>query len=110
VGSGPMPTELKDATGELIRERGREYGVSTGRARRCGWFDAVAARYAVRINGIDRLALTLLDVLDVFDEIPIAVGYKVKGGEVLREFPADTALLEGATPELVIAKGWKSEL
>src|SRR5207244_2209094 len=110
VGSGPFPSELNDETGATIRERGKEYGVSTGRARRCGWFDAVAARYAVRINGIELIAVTLLDVLDAFDEIPIAVGYRLKGGQVIREFPADTASLEGATAEYVVAKGWKSEL
>ena len=110
VGGGPMPTELDDATGELLRERGREYGVSTGRPRRCGWFDAVAGRYAVRVNGVDMLAVTLLDVLDEFDEIKVGVGYRTPGGEVLRHLPADTALLASATVEYETLPGWRTPL
>jgi adenylosuccinate synthase len=79
VGSGPLPTELFDAMGERLRETGQEYGASTGRPRRCGWFDAVAVRYAARINGLDALAITKLDVLDGLDEIPICTGYRVGG-------------------------------
>lgn len=76
VGSGPLPTELHDATGRTIRERGREYGTTTGRPRRTGWFDAVAARFVARLNGISDIALTLLDVLDAFDEIKVCVAYE----------------------------------
>ncbi len=79
VGSGPFPTELFDATGHELRERGREYGTTTGRARRVGWFDAVAARRVVRLNGVTEIALTLLDVLDAFDPIQIGVGYELDG-------------------------------
>src|SRR6187551_2428123 len=76
VGEGPLPTELLDKTGERLRETGQEYGASTGRPRRCGWFDAVAVRYAVRINGIDALAITKLDVLDGFETIQVCTGYR----------------------------------
>ena len=77
VGSGPFPTELFDETGNQIRERGNEYGTTTGRARRVGWFDAVAARRVTRLNGVTDIALTLLDMLDDFDPIQIAVGYEL---------------------------------
>ena len=86
VGEGPFPTELKDAVGDLIRERGREYGTTTGRPRRCGWFDAVMIRCAVRINGLTGLAVTLLDVLDAFESIKVCVGYDYRG-QRLDSFP-----------------------
>ena len=79
VGSGPFPTELTDATGRLLGERGREFGTVTGRARRCGWFDAVLVRQAVKVNGIDGIALTKLDVLDGFPEIKVCIGYRLDG-------------------------------
>ena len=79
VGAGPLPTELEDATGQLIRDRGHEYGTTTGRPRRTGWFDAVAARYVARLNGISDIALTLLDVFDVFETIKVCVGYEIDG-------------------------------
>jgi len=82
VGSGPFPTELFDETGHQLRERGREYGTTTGRARRVGWFDAVAARRVVRLNGVTEIALTLLDVLDGFDPIQVGVGYTLDGKEI----------------------------
>ena len=75
VGGGPFPTELYDETGQLIRERGREYGTTTGRPRRTGWFDAVAARHVVRLNGVTEITMTLLDVLDVLEEIQVCTNY-----------------------------------
>ena len=105
VGGGPMPAELLDATGELIRTRGREWGVNTGRPRRTGWFDAVAGRQTSRLSGITEIALTLVDVLDVFAEIGICTGYRV-GDATLRHVPALLDDLEGATPRLEFATGW----
>ena len=88
VGEGPLPTELFGEMGERLRESGQEYGASTGRPRRCGWYDAVAVRYAVRVNGIDAIALTKLDVLDGLESIDICTGYSI-GGRTVTEFPAD---------------------
>jgi adenylosuccinate synthase len=105
VGSGPLPTELFDAMGERLRETGQEYGASTGRPRRCGWFDAVAVRYAVRINGLDALALTKLDVLDGLESLDICTGYRY-GDQVLTEMPGDTALLAACTPVYETLPGW----
>ena len=75
VGNGPYPTELLDATGERLRSKGQEYGATTGRPRRCGWFDAVAARYSAMVNGLEKIAITKLDVLNDFDEIKVCIGY-----------------------------------
>ncbi len=108
VGGGPMPAELLDETGELIRQRGREWGVNTGRPRRTGWFDAVAARQTSRLNGVTEIALTLVDVLDVFDEIGICTGYQV-GDRIVNHVPALLDSLEGATPNLDFVPGWKSD-
>jgi adenylosuccinate synthase len=108
VGAGPFPSELLDQTGERIRKRGNEYGTTTGRPRRCGWLDLVGARYARRINGVSAIALTKLDVLDSFDEIPLCVGYRV-GGKVLREMPSDLDLLSRVEPELEVVPGWRRE-
>jgi adenylosuccinate synthase len=108
VGEGPFVTELKDATGELIRERGREYGTTTGRPRRCGWFDAVAARYSVRLNGLDAAAVMLLDVLDAFEEVKVCVAYEFKGHR-LTEFPAAPWILDEARPVYETLPGWRSE-
>jgi len=108
VGEGPFVTELKDATGDLIRERGREYGTTTGRPRRCGWFDAVAARYSVRLNGLDAAAVMLLDVLDAFDEVKVCVAYEFEGRRIT-EFPAAPWILEKALPVLETLPGWRSE-
>ena len=107
VGGGPFPSELNDATGEFLRRRGNEFGTVTGRPRRCGWLDTVAARYGQLLNGVDAVALTKLDVLDDFDEIPVCVGYRL-GGETLRNFPPDRRSLETAEPILRTFKGWKT--
>ena len=106
VGGGPFPSELTDATGEFLRSRGNEFGTVTGRPRRCGWLDTVAARYGQLLNGVSTVALTKLDVLDDFDEIPVCVAYKLHG-ETLRDFPPDRRSLESAEPVLSTFKGWK---
>jgi adenylosuccinate synthase len=106
VGGGPFPSELTDARGEFLRSRGNEYGTVTGRPRRCGWLDTVAARYGQLLNGVGTVALTKLDVLDDFDEIPVCVAYKL-GGETRRDFPPDRRSLESAEPVLRVFKGWK---
>ena len=87
VGSGPFPTELLDQTGEFLRSEGQEFGATTGRPRRCGWFDAVLVRYAVRLNGITSLALTKLDVLDKLETLKLCVGYRMKDGSIQTDFP-----------------------
>lgn len=107
VGGGPFPTELNDATGEFIRAQGREFGASTGRPRRTGWFDAVVARYSVMVNGLDALALTKLDVLDELDEIRICVGYRIDGQET-DQVPYDAEQMEAAEPIYETMPGWKS--
>jgi adenylosuccinate synthase len=106
VGAGPMPTELKDETGDLIREKAREYGATTGRPRRCGWFDAVAGRFSVQINGLSDIALTHLDIYDGFPSIKICTAYKFKG-EVLTSFPSDVAILEKCQPVYEELDGWQ---
>jgi adenylosuccinate synthase len=106
VGGGPFPSELDGDVAEFLRSRGNEYGTVTGRPRRCGWMDTVVARYATLLNGIDLIALTKLDVLDDFDEIPVCTGYRI-GGQVVRDFPCDRASLESAEPVLRTLKGWK---
>jgi adenylosuccinate synthase len=107
VGSGPFPTELVDSTGEYLRRRGNEFGTTTGRPRRTGWFDAVAARAAVRWSGIEAIALTKLDVLDELDEIRFATAYRI-GDEARDEFPDDVDDLGGAVPVYETVKGWKA--
>jgi adenylosuccinate synthase len=102
-----MPTELLDATGEELRKVGNEFGATTGRPRRCGWFDAVVVRYAVRVNGLTGLAITKLDVLDQFEKIALCTGYKI-GNEVMTEFPGDLADLDGIEPVYEWHEGWKS--
>jgi adenylosuccinate synthase len=106
VGSGPFPTEQENAMGELLRERGREYGATTGRARRCGWMDTLIVRHAVRVNGFTSIALTKLDVLDSLDEIKICVGYRHRGKRY-DEMPSDIAVLEQCTPQYITMPGWK---
>jgi adenylosuccinate synthase len=106
VGSGPFPTEQENAMGEHLRERGREYGATTGRARRCGWMDTLIVRHAVRVNGFTSIALTKLDVLDTLDEIKICVGYKHKG-KLYKEMPSDLEVLEQCTPQYISMPGWK---
>jgi len=106
VGSGPFPTELEDETGELIRDAGGEFGASTGRPRRCGWFDAVCTRHAVRSSGIDRLAMTKFDVLDGFDTLMVCTHYRIDGEET-DEFPANVERLDRAVPVYREFKGWE---
>ena len=111
VGEGPFPTEMLDTEEEianLIRQRGNEYGSVTRRPRRCGWFDAVATRYAAELNGFDSIALTKLDVLDALDEIKVCVGYKI-GGEKIDTFPAVSYDLRKIEPVYETLEGWKSE-
>ena len=106
VGAGPLPTEFDEVLGEHVRKLGNEYGATTGRARRCGWFDAVVVRYAVRVNGLTSLAVTKLDVLDTLDRIGLCTGYAING-EVIEEFPGDIADLEGIAPRYEWFDGWK---
>ncbi len=107
VGNGPFPTELLDATGEELRKTGHEYGATTGRPRRCGWFDAVALKYSAMVNGIQKTVITKLDVLDQFEEIKVCVGYEANGKR-LKTFPSDVATLERVTPVYESFTGWKS--
>jgi adenylosuccinate synthase len=109
VGSGPFPTELEDATGELLRKRGQEFGATTGRPRRCGWFDAVAARYTAAIGGADELAVMLLDVLSEVDEVRIAVAYDLDGRR-LDSFPSDSFLLDRCKPIYETLPGWRVDV
>ncbi|MHB8105613.1 MAG: adenylosuccinate synthase [Dehalococcoidales bacterium] len=106
VGAGPMPTELKDATGDAIRERGQEYGTTTGRARRCGWFDVVAARLSTRINGFNSIAITRIDILDNMPRLKICTAYKIDG-KTIDNFPASIAMLEKCEPVLEEVAGWE---
>ena len=105
VGAGPMPTEIGGDLEEEIRGRGGEFGASTGRPRRCGWFDAVVVRYSVRVNGFDSLALTKLDVLDGLPEVKVCTGYRFEG-EVLEAPPADVEVLEACQPVYETLPGW----
>ncbi len=107
VGEGPLPTELSDDMGNRLRDSGNEYGAVTGRPRRCGWYDAVAVRYAARINGLDALALTKLDVLDGLDRIDICTAYRC-GGRTLTEFPSDIGQLAMCEPVYESMPGWSS--
>lgn len=105
VGGGPFPTEIEDETGELIRKRGGEFGASTGRPRRCGWFDAVGLRHAVTVSGIDSIAMTKFDVLDGFDTVKVCTGYRIDGEET-GDFPANADVLERAVPVYEELEGW----
>jgi adenylosuccinate synthase len=109
VGSGPMPTELDDDTGEYLRERAHEFGTTTGRARRCGWLDGPSARYSALVNGFDSIALTRLDVLDEMPSIRICVRYELDGKEIDR-VPADPSVLDRCTPVLEELPGWETSL
>jgi adenylosuccinate synthase len=109
VGAGPCPTELSDETGSLIRERGKEYGTTTGRPRRCGWFDAVAARYSARVNGASCIAFSLLDVLPGSPCLRICPAYTIDG-KTVTDFPADFEILEKAVPVYEELPGWNEEL
>jgi len=108
VGEGPLPTELSGALADRLRESGQEYGASTGRPRRCGWYDAVVVRYSARINGLDALALTKLDVLDGLSEVHLCTGYKTAQGNTVTDFPADLRSLAGATPIYETMPGWST--
>ena len=109
VGSGPFPTELFDADGEALQRIGGEIGVSTGRTRRCGWYDAVVARYAARVNGLTDFYLTKLDVLDSWESIPVCVAYEVDGRR-LDEMPMTQAEFERATPVYEHFEGWNTDI
>jgi adenylosuccinate synthase len=106
VGAGPFPTELTESVGQTLGERGREFGTVTGRPRRCGWFDAVAVRQAIKTAGIDGIALTKLDVLDGFDEIKICTAYR-RGGETYDYVPAGTTAQAEIEPVYEVAEGWQ---
>ncbi len=107
VGSGPFPTELNDATGEFLRDKGREYGATTGRPRRCGWFDAVATRYAADVNGFTGMVLTKMDVLDELAEIKICTGYRYQGKQYT-DMPSQLNVLEACEPVYETMQGWKA--
>jgi adenylosuccinate synthase len=106
VGNGPLPTEAESPFGERLRELGGEFGSVTGRPRRCGWFDATVVRYAARVNGLTGLAVTKLDVLDSFDEIPVGVAYNLDG-ESCEEMPADVDALSRVQPIYETHRGWR---
>jgi len=105
VGAGPLPSEIGGALEDEIRERGYEFGASTGRPRRCGWFDAVVARYSVRLNGFDSLALTKLDVLDALPEVKVCTSYRHEG-RTIEDFPADLSVAEACEPVYETLPGW----
>jgi adenylosuccinate synthase len=105
VGGGPFPTEIHGEAGELIRKRGAEFGASTGRPRRCGWFDAPATRYSALLNSFQGIAITKLDVLDAFAELPVCTGYKYKG-TLISEFPPEIRVLEKIEPVYQSIPGW----
>ena len=108
VGEGPLPTEFKKTLMDKIRKKGKEFGATTGRPRRCGWFDGVVARHSASINGLTEVALTKLDVLDGLKEIKICTAYKYKG-KVIREFPASVDVLSGCKPVYETMAGWRSD-
>ncbi len=109
VGAGPFPTELHDELGERLREQGGEYGATTGRPRRCGWFDGVAIRYAAWLNGMTGLAVTKLDVLDTFPELKICVGYRLPSGQVISDRMPDTPALYQVDPIYETMPGWMTD-
>jgi adenylosuccinate synthase len=114
VGEGPFPTEFKEDLMEKIRNKGREFGATTGRPRRCGWFDAVIVKHAVMINGLDEIVVTKLDVLDEMDKIKICIGYKLVGGGPdpplhYKNFPSDIDILENCEPVYETAEGWMKD-
>ncbi len=109
VGEGPFPTELRDEIGEKIRQRGGEYGATTGRPRRCGWFDAVVVKHAIRINGVHEVAMTKLDVLNELDKIKICIGYRLNGKKI-DHVPSEVSQLEAVEPIYEELDGWKREI
>jgi len=106
IGAGPFPTEFSPEMNEWVRVKGREYGATTGRPRRCGWFDSIVVRHAVRVNGIDSLTITKLDVLDDFSTLKVCTGYKIKG-RVITSFPSQTQLLPFCEPIYEEMEGWR---
>jgi adenylosuccinate synthase len=110
VGEGPFPTELDDADGQLMLERGNEFGTTTGRQRRCGWLDLVALRYAARLSGMTDLALTKLDVLSGFDRVKLCVAYRDRDGNRLTTFPYHQTVFHGCRPEYEELPGWHEDL
>jgi adenylosuccinate synthase len=109
VGSGPFPTELDGPDGETLRREGAEFGATTGRSRRCGWFDAVSVRHAVRMNGLTGIALTKLDILTGFKKIPVCTAYRYNG-QMISEFPASSKVMAGAQPVYEEMDGWTERL
>ncbi len=109
VGLGPFPTELTDDTGEKLRKIGAEYGATTGRPRRCGWFDAFLVKYSSTINGIEEAAITKLDVLSTFDELKVCTGYELNG-KTLKSYPTDVQRLSEVIPVYKTFKGWNSDI
>lgn len=109
VGEGPFPTELNDATGQYLQKQGFEFGTTTGRPRRCGWFDAVIARYAARISGLNYFAVTKLDVLTGIETLKICTGYKYRG-EIITEFPATLKVLQQCEPVYEEMPGWQEDI
>jgi adenylosuccinate synthase len=107
VGGGPMPTELSDETGDLIRERAHEYGTTTGRPRRCGWFDTVAARHSSRVNGFTGAVVTRLDILDILPRLKVCVGYELEG-KTINDFPASVSALAKCKPVYEELAGWQA--
>jgi adenylosuccinate synthase len=110
VGEGPFPTEIEGPDQERVRDLGRELGSVTGRLRRCGWLDLVALRYAVRVNGITSLAVTKLDVLSAFDELPVCTSYLLRGGTETEDFPAHQSDFHHARPVYTVLQGWSEPI
>ena len=110
VGEGPFVTELDNEVGEEIRVKGREFGTVTGRARRCGWFDAVIVRYAARVNGLTSISLMLLDVLTGFDKIQVCTAYKMGGDKIIKDFPASLEDLAKCEPIYEELEGWTEDI
>ena len=109
VGRGPFPTEMQGELEEFTRQKGGEFGATTGRPRRCGWFDAVLVNYAVRINGMDSMVLTKIDILSDFNKIKICTSYKYKG-EIIKEFPVNLEILKNCIPVYEEMEGWKGDI
>jgi adenylosuccinate synthase len=109
VGSGPFPTEIEGKLGDELRERGGEYGATTGRPRRCGWFDGVVMKHAAQVNGLTQLAITKLDVLDRLEKIKVCTAYKDKKGEPIKSFPSSLEFLAQCAPVYEEFPGWQQD-